>query len=167
MVAVIFMVVSSITTYAAPQVMKDGAIFDAQDYADRYPDLKKVYGYNVDFLYPHYLLIGAEEGRTAIYTPAPQKSNNEKDIKGNKQITKHTPETDGYKMWTWYDMGSYMFRIVDKAEAYSSVVGGEEEQHAAMVAARYPGWKPSFGGAQMLDDGTERFVEFRLPVYIF
>lgn len=38
-------------------------IFDAQYYADQYPDLKAAYGYNSDALYQHFIKYGIKEGR--------------------------------------------------------------------------------------------------------
>ena len=39
--------------------------FDARAYADRYPDLKAAFGYDVLALYKHYLRFGRAEGRDA------------------------------------------------------------------------------------------------------
>ncbi|MDE6213603.1 MAG: L,D-transpeptidase [Lachnospiraceae bacterium] len=39
--------------------------FDYVAYADRYPDLKKVYGYDKEALYEHYVTCGVDEGRIA------------------------------------------------------------------------------------------------------
>lgn len=52
--------------------MSDGQLFDAQFYADTYPDVKEAYGYDEALLYEHYLLFGKAEGRLpyAGATPA-------------------------------------------------------------------------------------------------
>ena len=48
--------------------------FDAQRYADTYPDLKKAFGYNEALLWQHYQQFGIKEGRQVFAkgaTPAP------------------------------------------------------------------------------------------------
>lgn len=42
--------------------------FDWIDYANRYPDLKRAYGYNKEKLYAHYIRYGLAEGRYATFT---------------------------------------------------------------------------------------------------
>ncbi len=58
--------------YAEPKEMSDGQLFDAQFYADTYPDVKEAFGYDEDLLYAHYLTCGKAEGRLpyAGATPA-------------------------------------------------------------------------------------------------
>lgn len=43
-------------------------MFDWIDYANRYPDVKKAYGYNKEKLYAHYIHYGIAEGRIATFT---------------------------------------------------------------------------------------------------
>lgn len=40
--------------------------FDYVAYADKYPDLKSVFGYDRDALYEHYITLGMNEGRIAV-----------------------------------------------------------------------------------------------------
>lgn len=42
--------------------------FDWIDYANKYPDLKRAYGYNKQKLYAHYIRYGIAEGRVATFT---------------------------------------------------------------------------------------------------
>lgn len=42
--------------------------FDWIDYANRYPDVKKAFGYNKEALYAHYIHFGIAEGRVATFT---------------------------------------------------------------------------------------------------
>lgn len=42
--------------------------FDWIDYANRYPDVKKAFGYNKEALYAHYIHYGIAEGRIATWT---------------------------------------------------------------------------------------------------
>lgn len=60
----IFLLTMPVTTYAAPEIMGDGQVFDAQYYADTYADLKETFGYDEALLYNHYLNYGKAEGRT-------------------------------------------------------------------------------------------------------
>ncbi len=63
----IFAVTSSATVLAAPQTMSDGTVFDAEFYAQTYPDVVSAYGTNdADVLYQHYLQYGKAEGRLAV-----------------------------------------------------------------------------------------------------
>ncbi len=55
----------SMTAYAQPMVMKDGALFDAEYYAQANPDVAAVLGTDAELLYQHYLLYGKAEGRVA------------------------------------------------------------------------------------------------------
>lgn len=59
----------SMESYAAPKQMPDGNVFDAQFYAETYPDVAAVYGTDETMLYNHYLLCGKAEGRLP-YAPA-------------------------------------------------------------------------------------------------
>lgn len=50
---------------AAPETMPDGTIFDADYYAQTYPDVANVLGTDRDALYNHYVTFGKAEGRMA------------------------------------------------------------------------------------------------------
>ncbi len=54
----------STSTVSIPEKLKP-YVFDAQYYADRYPDLKAVYGTDEAKLYSHFVNFGIEEGRCA------------------------------------------------------------------------------------------------------
>ena len=62
-VAVVIMLFSSITAYAAPKTMPDGQLFDAEFYANTYPDVKAALGTDEAVLYNHYVTCGKNEGR--------------------------------------------------------------------------------------------------------
>jgi len=53
------------TVYAAPERMLDGTIFDADYYAEIYPDVVAETGTDPAALYQHYVLFGKLEGRSA------------------------------------------------------------------------------------------------------
>lgn len=54
---------SSVTVMAAPKKMADGTIFDAEFYAQTYPDVVAVFGTDEKALYNHYIQYGKAEGR--------------------------------------------------------------------------------------------------------
>ncbi len=53
----------SLNAHAEPKVMSDGQIFDAEFYANEYPDVKAALGNDEAKLYAHYLNYGKAEGR--------------------------------------------------------------------------------------------------------
>ncbi len=57
--------ISNKTAYAEVVQLENGAVFDSDYYADLYPDLKAVFGYDFDALLNHYLTCGMQEGRVA------------------------------------------------------------------------------------------------------
>ncbi|MBD5451654.1 MAG: hypothetical protein HDR25_03330 [Lachnospiraceae bacterium] len=56
---------SSMTAFAAPEVMPDGTVFDAEYYAENNPDVVAAMGTDKDAMYLHYVVFGANEGRRA------------------------------------------------------------------------------------------------------
>lgn len=52
-----------LTTFAAPQTMSDGQVFDPEFYAQTYPDVADVFGTNAEALYKHYVSYGKAEER--------------------------------------------------------------------------------------------------------
>ncbi|MEE1256215.1 MAG: hypothetical protein UHN47_06855 [Lachnospiraceae bacterium] len=63
---------SSITAFAAPEVMPDGGVFDAEYYAQNNPDVVAAFGTDKELLYSHYVNNGRAEGRLAV---APEAQN--------------------------------------------------------------------------------------------
>lgn len=57
---------SSLTVCAAPEIMADGTVFDAEYYAQMYPDVVAELGTDTDALYQHYVTFGKMEGRLAV-----------------------------------------------------------------------------------------------------
>lgn len=62
---------SSLTVCAAPEVMADGTVFDAEYYAQMYPDVVAALGTDADAMYQHYVTFGQYEGRQAYDGEAP------------------------------------------------------------------------------------------------
>ena len=54
---------SSMSVLAAPKIMPDGGVFDAEYYAENNPDVVQAYGTDKDALYSHYVNNGRAEGR--------------------------------------------------------------------------------------------------------
>ena len=57
---------SSMSVLAAPEVMPDGGVFDAEYYAQNNPDVTAVLGTDKNLLYDHYFNYGKAEGRLAV-----------------------------------------------------------------------------------------------------
>lgn len=56
---------NSISVFAAPKQMPDGTMFDAEFYAQTYPDIAQALGTDEAVLYNHYIQFGKAEGRKA------------------------------------------------------------------------------------------------------
>ena len=67
---------SSLTAFAAPETMPDGTVFDAEYYAQTYPDVAAAIGTGRDALYNHYVTFGKAEGRYACASDAGQSTVN-------------------------------------------------------------------------------------------
>jgi hypothetical protein len=59
------------------EALYDYEAFDWIDYANRYSDLKKAFGYNKEALYAHYIKYGIAEGRIATWTSKYANINND------------------------------------------------------------------------------------------
>lgn len=84
---------SSLTAFAAPETMPDGTIFDAEYYAQAYPDVTAAIGTGRDALYNHYVTFGKAEGRYACAPDTAQSAVNpaENPISVQKNIIGTTP----------------------------------------------------------------------------
>ena len=77
LVAFVMILASSVTAFAAPEIMPDGGMFDAEYYAQNNPDVVQVFGNDKELLYSHYVNAGRAEGRLAfqitesLYTTCP------------------------------------------------------------------------------------------------
>ena len=61
---------SSMTVFAAPEVMPDGGVFDAEYYAQNNPDVVAAFGTDKELLYSHYVNCGRAEGRQGFQITA-------------------------------------------------------------------------------------------------
>jgi hypothetical protein len=64
--AIVMVAGSRITVKAAPEIMENGDVFDAQYYAEENPDVVAVAGTGKKALYNHYVQYGEAEGRMPI-----------------------------------------------------------------------------------------------------
>ena len=71
----VVMLLSGINVYAAPKTMADGTVFDAEYYAETYPDVKAAFGNDEAALYNHYVNFGKAEGRQPVAPQAQATSN--------------------------------------------------------------------------------------------
>ncbi len=71
MAAIVIALTGSMTVCAQPAAMPDGTVFDAEFYAQTYPDVVAVFGTDANALYQHYVTYGIAEGRLAT-NPAAQ-----------------------------------------------------------------------------------------------
>ena len=104
---------SGMTAYAAPETMPDGTIFDAEFYAQVYPDVVAVFGTNADAMYQHYVQYGKNEGRFA-YAGAVQLPVNETDL------TTQTEEQSKIIGIQGIPGGTYQLSTWGMAEAYDN-----------------------------------------------
>lgn len=61
---------NSMVASAQPKEMKDGTVFDAEYYSQRYADVVAVYGTEETSLFQHYTDYGRSENREAVKAPA-------------------------------------------------------------------------------------------------
>lgn len=81
---------------AAPETMPDGAIFDAEYYAQTYPDVANAVGTDKDALYNHYVTFGKAEGRLACApttTVQANKTSTEPSTQSKDPLTARTTPT--------------------------------------------------------------------------
>ncbi len=64
------LVSNGIVANAQPKEMKDGSVFDAEYYAQRYADVVAVYGMEEASLFQHYTDYGKSENREAVKAPS-------------------------------------------------------------------------------------------------
>lgn len=69
LMATVLCLSTGMTALAAPETMPDGGVFDAEYYAETYPDVVAAFGTDSLLLYQHYINFGQKEGRLP-YDPA-------------------------------------------------------------------------------------------------
>lgn len=76
--------------------------FDYKAYADTYPDLKAVFGYDATALYNHYVLSGKSEGRVAVFAGETQQTQAAAPAVTSEALDP-LPPLDPSKMPDWFD----------------------------------------------------------------
>lgn len=91
----------SMSVDAAPKTMPDGTVFDAEYYAETYPDVAKAIGTDETSLYNHYVQYGKAEGRKAVADTAKTTVDTTKATKSSSQTVtvSANSETDGQLVW--------------------------------------------------------------------
>lgn len=77
---VCMLLLSGMNVQAAPKVMPDGTVFDAEFYAEKYPDVKEALGTDEQTLYGHYVTFGKAEGRMATASAPEQVVDSQKGV---------------------------------------------------------------------------------------
>lgn len=75
--ATVLVLSSCMPVLAAPEIMADGTVFDAEYYAQANPDVTQLYGTDKDALFNHYIMFGKAEGRAAYEQSTPQSPSTE------------------------------------------------------------------------------------------
>lgn len=167
----------SLTVCAEPVEVETGVIFDAEFYAEAYPDVVNVLGNDEAVLYNHYKLYGAGEGRLP-YSPTTSKEDLEKTKNTKKtKIVKTSQKLDeemieysnnykGYEHWVRY--GVYDDEKIDTElqvlNDYRKSIGLPEftvnkelNKAAALMALEYSvGYNFDANGDKYAGFGTKR-----------
>ena len=107
----------SMPVYAQPKTMPDGTVFDAEYYANSYPDVKDAFGNDETALYNHYVQYGKSEGRLPVSDSADadtteNTATNTPNINNKTVVSKAArlhPRTKETEFWiTTYSDGSKM-----------------------------------------------------------
>lgn len=79
--------------------------FNHEAYADTYPDLKAVFGYDATALYNHYMLYGKTEGRVAVFAEEVQQT--QVAVTEVTETLDPLPPLDPAKMPDWFDARTF------------------------------------------------------------
>lgn len=145
---------SSITAFAAPETMPDGAVFDAEYYAQNNPDVVAELGTGRDAMYQHFTIFGKNEGRLpfAPGTQIPTASQMEKPSEDNEE-----PPIEGvlgtygadYTVNSWGTFESYagvpgtdgMKKMTVRSEIDNDMLEFDMQELAPYTVAGYE-WRP-------------------------
>ncbi|MDE6053689.1 MAG: hypothetical protein K2G55_08010, partial [Lachnospiraceae bacterium] len=88
---------------AAPEIMTDGEVFDAEFYAEMYPDVFAVLVTDSDALYQHYVMFGKTEGRLPYNVEIPLPA----------EMTIHTSETTAQEAATQAEQPLHADQVIN------------------------------------------------------
>ena len=136
---------------AAPKTMPDGTVFDAEYYAETYPDVATAIGTDETSLYNHYVQYGKAEGRKAVADTAKttvdtakaskqdnkSSANTTKAVKSSSQTvtTTASSETEGQLVWIPTKGGK-------KYHSKSSCSNMDNPNHVTIETAKAKGFTP-------------------------
>ena len=109
---------SSVTAFAAPEVMPDGGVFDAEYYAQNNPDVAAAFGMDKELLYSHYVNCGKAEGRLAV---APVELTKEELVTNTAKRLQLENECKQGKYDYIYDKAGYRFEPSEVMGYFSDV----------------------------------------------
>lgn len=144
------------TAYAAPETMPDGTIFDAEFYAQIYPDVVEVFGTDADAMYQHYVKYGRNEGRYAYIGDVPLPAVTETTVQQTEEGPGIIGIQGGHGQWyelpTWGDAEEYIgSTLTDKMitmEVRTTQPGEDQIEYDMELLAPYTTagyeWKPLF-----------------------
>lgn len=105
----------SMTVCANPEVIPDGTIFDAEYYAQAYPDVTSALGTAPDILYQRYAQYGKSEGRLAGQDPNDINNCTMYEYDANNNLIKET---------SYYSDGSFKNRYEYKYDSNGNKING-------------------------------------------
>ena len=127
---------SSISVLAAPKQMPDGTMFDAQFYAQTYPDVANALGTDEAVLYNHYVQFGKAEGRKATADSTAQTAPTQTATRSGKSaIYKLSDKQMKDALYHVFDTGEgegVYFDEVQYAAAYPDVAASVGTSHNAL-----------------------------------
>lgn len=143
----------SMTAFAAPVTYPDGTVFDAEYYAERYPDVKAVFGTDANLLYQHYVVFGKAEGRLAV-KPAFQPTIKNAPTNENgwlaQLINNYRVEHDQWELNYQFELANAAaFRAKELAVDFSHTRPDDSECFTA-----FPDWTKYNAGDDETNDGV-------------
>lgn len=153
---------SSLTAYAQPKTMPDGTVFDAEFYAEKYPDVKAVFGNDEAALYNHYVQYGKAEGRQATATAVAGKNSKGTTV----QVASMSQEEVSARVQNALnDLKAYMYEgLSPEALYYNSLIekssGKQQAYRQTLTPAQLDEFNDMDGGAlwSSLDSGYYTYL---------
>lgn len=143
----VLMLGSSMTAYAQPKTMPDGTVFDAEFYANTYPDVKAAFGNDEKALYNHYVTYGKAEGRLAVASQnetqnSPVKTDGSIKAQVNALGITYDPSRDA----RLYSQGYVLHPVTDNWHEFKF-----EETETGLVSKEAQEWNKSVQGFTRAD----------------
>lgn len=121
---------SSMTAMAAPKLMSDGNVFDAEYYAQNNPDVVNALGKDENMLYLHYTSYGRTEGRLAVAPGTDTDAVMNEYLETNPAVIQCYDDFGRKILWDSSADVFYWYRkngdLIERVENYSEKVGMNE-----------------------------------------